>query len=100
MYLGEIIARVDGRRAVDTRDEHENGVEELEGHCSLLEVVGVDAGKDGHEQRENVGLALGELGCLPDNLSSDACQTSHDRSESMRFTHAVDRREQTRRSTR
>ena len=93
MYLGEIVARVNGRRAIDTRDEHENGVEELKGHCCFLEIVGVDAGEDGHEQRQNIGLALGELGRLPNDLASDACQTSHDRGESMRFAHAVDRRE-------
>ena len=93
VYLGEIVARVDRRRAIDTRDEHENGVEELKGHCCLLEIVGVDAGKDGHEKRENVGLTLRELGRLPYDLTGHTRQTSHDRGEAMWFGDAVDRGE-------
>ena len=93
VYLGEIVARVNGRRAIDTRDEHENGVEELKGHCCFLEIVGVDAGEDGHEQRQNVGLALGELGRLPNDLSGHTRQASHDRGKTMWFGDAVDRGE-------
>ena len=59
------------RRAVDTSDQHENGVEELKGDGGLLEIVGVDAGEDGHEKWQNIGLTLGEVGRLSYDLSSN-----------------------------
>lgn len=95
-YLGKIGSSVYRRRAVDTSDEHENGVEELEGDGGLLEVVGVDAGQDGHEQWQDIGLTLREMRRLSHDLSRHASETSDHCRKPMWFSDAVDRRKEPR----
>ena len=71
-YLSEIVARVERRGTIDACDQHEHGVEKLESDGSLLEIVGIDAGQYGHEERKDIGLSLREVRCLPNDLTCNA----------------------------